>query len=371
MRAVELISETPLKLSNIGSDKAQDWIDKVYDKFQPWPLDHNQRVVVVSGTGEDQHFAWFELVPSKTKPNAVEIKWLSAHPQRKGVGTIVLRQLQDLAAADGISLTLYPWDKGTVSQSQLTKFYRKSGFTPDRPGSKNMSWPPTLTRVSEVMAKSSKLPIITLGKLFHVGSLNAKKKGKHSYEGNGLSVSTHPDAWRRIARGQVSGDTFSANKTANRFLNAHALTNKHTEAIANWAVQQGYLLPTGTVTVSWFDDEMDSELSQEFLSMAKAKQEFGDLEDYTVSVNKKGYSPTAMLKKITKNLQMTPTGVLEYVLPLYAEEMGLDGVWWNDRLDVQKYSAPRGVIVPSKISTWTFTKIKESLHEGGGKDENQ
>lgn len=216
-------------------------------------------------------------------------------------------------------------------------------------------------RAKDFILESAKLPIITLRKLFHVGSLNSKKKGKHSYEGNGLSVSTHPAAWRKIARGQVIGDTFSANKTDNKFLNAHALLNKHKEAIANWAVQRGYLLPTGTVTVSWFDDELDNEVAQEFSSMNKAKQEFGNLEDYTVSVNKKGHSPTPLLKKITRNPQMTSTGILEYVLPLYAGEMELDGVWWSDRLDVQRYSAPRGVIIPSKISTWSFNIVKESL----------
>ena len=53
---------------------------------------------------------------------------------------------------------------------------------------------------------------------------------------------------------------------------------------------------------------------------------------------------------------MTPTGVFDYVLPLYAEELGYDGVWWEDILDIGKFSAPRGVIVPSKISSWTMQK---------------
>ena len=43
------------------------------------------------------------------------------------------------AEHDGIALTLFPWDKGQVSQAKLIKFYKKHGFTPLNK-SKNMIW---------------------------------------------------------------------------------------------------------------------------------------------------------------------------------------------------------------------------------------
>lgn len=49
------------------------------------------------------------------------------------------------------------------------------------------------------------LPVKTLKGLYHVGTLDASKK-RDGYEGAGLSVSTHPDAWKRIAKGHVTGD---------------------------------------------------------------------------------------------------------------------------------------------------------------------
>ena len=112
-----------------------------------------------------------------------------------------------------------------------------------------------------------------------------------------------------------------------------------------------------TVTVSWYDDEMEDTLSMTFDSMADAKAEYGDeWDDYDVDVDKGGIVPTDKLKKATGQSRIDATGVLDYMLPLYAEQLDLDGVWWGDELDVHRYSAPRGVIVPSKVDTWKFAK---------------
>jgi hypothetical protein len=55
-----------------------------------------------------------------------------------------MQELQAMAREDGIALTLFPWDKGQVSQSKLTKFYRGQGFKPTVKGSKSMAWTPEL-----------------------------------------------------------------------------------------------------------------------------------------------------------------------------------------------------------------------------------
>jgi hypothetical protein len=86
----------------------------------------------------------FELVPSLSRRGAVEVKWFQAYPLRQGVGSRAMQQLQKLAREDGISLTLFPWDKGQVSQSKLTKFYRGQGFAPAQKGSKAMQWTPEI-----------------------------------------------------------------------------------------------------------------------------------------------------------------------------------------------------------------------------------
>ena len=198
------------------------------------------------------------------------------------------------------------------------------------------------------------LPVKTLKGLYHVGTLDASKK-RDGFEGAGLSVSTHPDAWKQIARGHVTGDTHSATKEGNKFLDAHGLSDAHNEQIKQWALENDYLAQQETVTVCYYDDEMEDDLCSTFNSMADAEAEYDEeLEHMDVSVDKGGIVPTDKLKKETRQNRIESTGVLEFVLPIFAEQQGLDGVWWQDKLDVNRYSAPRGVIVPSKIKSWKF-----------------
>lgn len=138
MRAQEfVIKENTIRLSAGDTTPVQNWIKKVYNKYPAtWQNNH----VMTWGSGDDQQFAMFELVPSFSQRGAVEVKWFQAYPLRSGVGTRAMQELQALAREDGISLTLYPWDKGQVSQPALTKFYRKQGFRPVNKGSKNLAW---------------------------------------------------------------------------------------------------------------------------------------------------------------------------------------------------------------------------------------
>lgn len=134
--------EEAIKLRGFGSsEKVKEFIAKVNDMYPQSPLDPRQRAMTW-GEGNDMQFAIFELVPSMSKRDAVEVKWIQAYPLRQGVGGKAMKQLQDLARQEGISLTLYPWDKGTVKQGNLIKFYKKQGFKPTNKGAKNMYWDP-------------------------------------------------------------------------------------------------------------------------------------------------------------------------------------------------------------------------------------
>jgi len=129
-----LIRELEVKLGN--NNDAKIWIEKVYAKYpQTWQNNH------VMPLGDEQ-FAMFELVPSFSKRGAVEVKWFQAYPLRTGVGSRAMKELQTLAREDGIGLTLFPWDKGQVSQAKLTKFYKGQGFSPIQKGGKNLQWTP-------------------------------------------------------------------------------------------------------------------------------------------------------------------------------------------------------------------------------------
>lgn len=130
-----------LKLKQRDDTVAQAWIDKVYAEF-PHTFQNNH--VMSWGKGDDQQIAMFELEPSRTKKDAVEVKWFQAYPLRQGVGGRAMKVLQSIAQRDGIALTLFPWQHGNVSQPKLTKFYKGQGFTPTAKGSKGMVWSPDI-----------------------------------------------------------------------------------------------------------------------------------------------------------------------------------------------------------------------------------
>ena len=133
---IETDEPTRIKLGG-ANEAAKAWIEKVYAKY---PSTFQNNHVMMWGEGDAQQFAMFELTPSFVKKGAVEVKWFQAYPLRQGVGSRAMKELQTLAQADGISLTLFPWDKGQVSQAKLTKFYRGHGFKPVKKGSKSMAW---------------------------------------------------------------------------------------------------------------------------------------------------------------------------------------------------------------------------------------
>ena len=118
MKLIDFIPEA-IKVSG-PTTNVQEWIDKIYKEYPDWPMNPNQRVMVWGEQDDpNQQFAVFELVPSMSKKNAVEVKWFQAYPLRQGVGSKAMRELQTLAAKDGISLTLFPWDKGVLKKEHV------------------------------------------------------------------------------------------------------------------------------------------------------------------------------------------------------------------------------------------------------------
>ena len=143
MKDIAEEEEEPIRIKLNNNNAAKQFIEKVYSRY-PHTMQNNH--VMVWGSGDDQQFAMFELIPSFSKRSAVEVKWIQAYPLRQGVGSRAMKELQAMAREDGISLTLFPWDKGQVSQSKLTKFYRGHGFKPTVKGGKAMQWEPISER---------------------------------------------------------------------------------------------------------------------------------------------------------------------------------------------------------------------------------
>ena len=158
---VEEPQEETIKVES-EKPEVKSWINKVYEKF-PQTFQNNH-VIPLGGEGENQQFGMVELTPSLSKRGAVEVKFISAYPQRQGVGTRAMEVLKNMAREDGISLTLYAWDKGQVSQGNLIKFYKKQGFTPISKGSKTLVWTPeakSKVETSAEQAETTETPAVT------------------------------------------------------------------------------------------------------------------------------------------------------------------------------------------------------------------
>lgn len=154
MRAHEFILEDEEPVMHIRvkgpSPKSKDWVADVKSKFYKegnnsyifWNHEGNLIPFGKEETKDIAAYVQFELDPKEQ--NRVEVKWIQATPLGSGYGAKGMKILQDLAQQSGISLTLFPWNKGVVPQSKLIKFYKKQGFTPINKGSKDMVWKPKL-----------------------------------------------------------------------------------------------------------------------------------------------------------------------------------------------------------------------------------
>ncbi len=209
-------------------------------------------------------------------------------------------------------------------------------------------------------------PTRSFKKLYHVGSLNASQKRRNSYEGAGLSVSLHPNEWRAIARGFVSGDTWVCTRANNQFVDAHKMRKAHRQMVAQWGVENGYVTIASKWRVSYYDDEFEGERYFEFSSREQAEEEAHDLGTEPQEI-RGAMIATPLLQKRTLS-RAEPVAVADLLLTVYVEDATpFDGVWWADRLDPVALSAPRGVIVPSRVSQWSFERL-DAVMEGGMSD---
>lgn len=200
-------------------------------------------------------------------------------------------------------------------------------------------------------------PVCTIRNLYHIGTLNPKDKQKGSHEGSGLSVTTHPHEWKRIYN-RISGQLYACHKPNHRFLNAHALTSEHINTINAWGVKNGWIEPTDYYKAYTYDSELDDVYYSIHSTYAEAEYEIVEPdEDNRVEHEENGFIMTERMQDacMSYDRMHEPTQLL---FTLFAEhELNIDGVWWEDILDVYAYSAPRGVISTKRLPEWTFTLI--------------
>jgi len=226
----------------------------------------------------------------------------------------------------------------------------------------------------------AKWPLIEIeDTLWHTGFMDPARKGTGSYEGHGLSVSRDPDDWRRIAR--LSGEDWVLEKPGHRFLDIHELTDKQKATIFDWAIERGLLEQITIYEAVQWDSEFECETATLHYTYEDALKELpvfqrgdqwvwdnidetplepGEFDDMIRESD--GHVATPELIAMMKASGDDVMGRLaeEYAIIAYAEQvLDLDGVWWEDDHDPSKLSAPRGVIFPGKLASWTVKRAAE------------
>jgi hypothetical protein len=202
------------------------------------------------------------------------------------------------------------------------------------------------------------IPIKKFKKLYHVGHLEGQP-GLHvrsSYEGPCLSVSEVPNAWRSIA--QLGGaPLWELRKAENQFLAVHRMSKVLQNAVVQWGLGGGYVENhEGWITEL---DTDDGEAGRHALSETReiAEQDWGPDEEVAGRYARIVPFATPKLEifaRQTVDLLLVP----DMLTLAYAElVLGLDGVFWNEELDVFGLSAPRAGIFAGKLSSWSVVRL--------------
>lgn len=190
--------------------------------------------------------------------------------------------------------------------------------------------------------------------LYHLGSMNPANKGIQgsSLEGKGLSVSECPDAWRQIAR--LGGlPCWTLRRPGNQFLDYHKLSAPQWASVTAWGEAQGLVVPATLWVLTYEDDELGGEVEQVFASLEAANAEVESEDEGLTS--RPGFLGTESLSA-RMGRDVPPSLTLDFLALAYAEDqLDIDGVYWADKLDPGAYSAPRAVIFPCKLQSWSIS----------------
>lgn len=193
---------------------------------------------------------------------------------------------------------------------------------------------------------------VSFERLYHIGTLNPADKfadSSVSMEGRGLSVSQFPEAWRHIAR--LGGrPLWRLTRPENRFLDVYALTQAERRQVESWGVAEGW----ARLKTVWVATVLDCESNEtrEIFCETKAHAIAAD-DDVQLVMPRDVVAATAHLNDY-HGFPVPDVWAGGLLAVAYADQvLQLDGVFWSDDLDPYALSAPRAVIVPARVASWS------------------
>jgi hypothetical protein len=214
---------------------------------------------------------------------------------------------------------------------------------------------------------NSKLPIVRLSAVYHIGTMVPAERGKRgeSLEGHLLSVSLCPISWRAIAR--LGGEPLHqlSKEGGATFLDAHCASRDEVfrPLIAKWACAQG-LLQHRTMWKSWSTDE-EGAWRYSLLPTAEAAEAETEEHDLGGPRGRGCVEPTGILAgtptlaALVQIADLSCCDSFDYAAAIWAEQTqpGIDGLWWRDDYDPIILKAPRGGIFPGRLASFNAREI--------------
>ena len=191
-------------------------------------------------------------------------------------------------------------------------------------------------------------------KVWHVGRYPAPRSSGPrtiNYEGNGLSVSVHPQDWAQIAE-LDSFRVIELQRTDGqpiRLLNAYGAQDE----INAWAISSGL-----AIRGKEFIADHCAFLTREFAQ--KNRPPGGRI------IEKDALLPSVRLDTILRTRY--DLGNREQAHPVFQGEIAarysatlpdVDGTWWAHKFDPEGLSAPSGLIIPERLSLLRITSVGE------------
>ncbi|SOC30569.1 hypothetical protein [Thalassospira xiamenensis] len=202
--------------------------------------------------------------------------------------------------------------------------------------------------------------------VFHVGTMDAKNKGANyasSWEGDGLSVSVTPNIWDEIAK--LGGAPVHQLACADAiFLDMTTVDADMWGAGTTYAMSKGLVDWAAVFVAREIDCETEQFRETCFATEAEAWEHLEmevdqGFEDLVRSARRLTLTPAgAKRARFTGDALESAAGFIadDFAISFWAEDElrkhvpELVGCWWNERLDVDSLSAPRGVIFNDSLS---------------------
>jgi hypothetical protein len=208
-----------------------------------------------------------------------------------------------------------------------------------------------------------RLPTLSHDYVFHIGTLDPAQAHWHSYEGAGVSVSLCPAVWDRIAE-LPEASWWRLERAGARFLDRHALDGRTRQAIADWGVRRGLAESRHGVRID-FDYEYEFSGVERCVlycaTRAEALEEIEQEELDNAEISLASWLVALPALGARCGVSIGQAGdCFDYLLPVWVEDCtDFDGVWWEDDFDPEGLSAPRGVILPSRLDRFQRVELTQ------------